>query len=142
VPAIESAFVANGNVFAVERSGSTTYIGGSFTELGAQTGGGARVSPTSGKRFVDSPVVNGDVLASAPDGSGGAFIGGDFTHVGGVARNNIAHVLPDGTVDPAFDPDANGFVQALAVDGDAVYAGGEFTTIGGFPRQGFAQFPR
>ena len=141
-PAIESAFVTDGPVHAVARSGGITYIGGSFSELRAQTGGAARVSSTSGKRFVASPVVTGEVLASAPDGAGGAFIGGTFTHVGGVARRNIAHILPDGTVDPAFNPDANNTVLALAVSGNDVYAGGLFSgpnSIGGQERNFIAK---
>ncbi|HWI72494.1 MAG TPA: hypothetical protein VNT55_11095, partial [Baekduia sp.] len=78
-----------------------------------------------------APVEGGRVSASAPDGAGGTFIGGTFTGVGGTPRAGIAHLLADGTLDPDFDPGADGEVTALAVHDDVVYAGGAFTTIGG-----------
>lgn len=138
-----AAFEANGSVFAVARGGGQTFIGGDFTQLRARTGPGVRFNATTGRRIAPVAEVrggNGQVFATAPDGAGGHFIGGDFTSVGGEARNNIAHILPSGNVDPAFNPNANGIVHALAADGGAVYAGGEFTTIGSKLRQGFAQF--
>src|SRR2546423_14602490 len=56
---------------------------------------------------------------------------GDFARVGGAERNNIAHILGDGSVDPSFDPSADGPVYALAASGSTVYAGGLFLSIGG-----------
>ena len=117
-PAIESAFETNGDVFAIARAGSTTYIGGDFTELARadRAGGAPGTSPASGTRFVGSPVVSGARSARAPPTAPAATTSAaSFTHVGGVARNNIAHILADGTVDPAFNPNANGRVDALAV---------------------------
>ncbi len=78
------------------------------------------------------------VLAVAPDASGGFYIGGDFTRVGGLARLNLAHILASGRVDPSFDPRPDGAVSALAVSGRTIYAGGEFTSIGGQPRNRIA----
>jgi trimeric autotransporter adhesin len=78
------------------------------------------------------------VLAVASDGAGG-FIGGGFTSVGGVPRDGLAHVLVDGTVDPAWDPGVDrvafgtglgSHVNAIAVMGGTVYVGGSFGTIG------------
>src|SRR5260370_35813911 len=76
----------------------------------------------------------GLVQAVAPDGSGGWYIGGLFTHVGGVARNNIAHISADRSVDPNFDPDANGGVHALPASGPAGHAARLFPSVGGAPR--------
>ena len=72
--------------------------------------------------------------ATVPDGAGGYYVGGAFTEVGGTTRNNIAHILADGSVDTAFNPNANGNVETLAVSGSPVYAGGSFTVIGGQTR--------
>ncbi len=83
-------------------------------------------------------MTGGFVSASVPDGAGGFYIGGAFGEVGGQPRKNIAHILADGSVDPAFDPGADDTVLALAVSGSTVYAGGWFTQIGGQPRSRIA----
>jgi len=117
----------------------TIYIGGEFTYVGPLTGYGAGLDPSCGAVDTSFPLVDGGyVHVSVADGSGGYYIGGDFTSVGGVARNRLAHILSDGSVDPAFDPDANSVVYALAVSGSTVYAGGAFTAIGGQARNHIA----
>ncbi len=80
------------------------------------------------------PIVNGDVLAAAPDGSGGWYIGGRFTKVGGMNRNRLARVLPNGTVDPAWDPDLNEAVHDMMIVGSEVLVAGEFTSVDGIPK--------
>ena len=75
------------------------------------------------------PKVAGNVYAAAPDGSGGWYLGGQFTHVGGVPRLNLAHVYGNRTL-AAWNPMPNGAVMALAVLNTDVYAGGYFTAIG------------
>ena len=76
--------------------------------------------------------------AAVGDGAGGYYIGGQFTQVGGISRNSIAHILADGSVDPAFDPNASNYytptVNAIAVSGSTVYVGGAFYFIGGQDR--------
>src|SRR5437660_3042190 len=73
------------------------------------------------------------VVVVQPDGK--ILIGGDFTTLspnGGAAvtRNHIARLNPDGTLDTAFDPDANGEVESIAVQADGkILAGGAFTSI-------------
>jgi outer membrane protein assembly factor BamB len=69
-----------------------------------------------------------------------AYIGGKFTSVrpagaapgtGEVARNHVAAVnVATGSLLP-WDPDANGVVQAIAVNGKTAYLGGSFTQVGG-----------
>ncbi len=135
---IEEFWVPNGQVYSMVLSGSTLYIGGSFTTLGPRTGGGARIDAVTGSPDLTWPMVEGgDLLAVAPDRAGGFYIGGNFTKVGGVTRNRIAHILADGRVS-AWDPNANGSVSALVLSGTTVYAGGSFTNIGGQPRNRIA----
>jgi len=62
--------------------------------------------------------------------------------VGGVARNNAAHVLVDGSVDPGFDPDANNGVNALVVSGKTVRAGGYFQSMGSAPFSCYVELNR
>ena len=72
------------------------------------------------------------------DGSGGWFIGGEFSAVGDVARSNLAHIRADGTLDPAFAPQADQPVRALVLNGTTLYVGGSFTQIKGLPRNRLA----
>ena len=81
-----------------------------------------------------------------PDGK--ILIGGDFTTLspnGGVAvtRNRIARLNPDGTLDAAFNPNANNLVHSIAVQADGkILVGGEFygpNSIGGQSRNHIAR---
>ena len=136
----DRTFGTNGSVQAVVRSGDTIYIGGLFDRVGPRTGPGVELA-LDGSQNAGLPEVSGGgslVQAVASDGSGGWYIGGLFTHVGGVARKNIAHIRADHSVDPAFNPNANDRIYALAVSGSTVYAAGLFTSIGGQTRNRIA----
>ncbi len=91
------------------------------------------------------PNANGTVTVVVLQSDGKILIGGAFTALspnGGAAvtRNGIARLNPDGTLDAAFNPNASGFVNAIAVQGDGrVLAGGLFTTIGGQTRNNIAR---
>ncbi len=61
---------------------------------------------------------------------------GDFTTIGGQARNGLAALDAATGAATAWNPDANWTVGTLAVAGDTVYAGGAFTAIGGQARSG------
>ena len=131
----------DGSVNAVAVSGSTAFVGGTFRNVGPNTGGFALVDPASAVLSPSSPPVLGAVHDAIPDGAGGWYLGGSFTHVGGLARRNLAHVLADGSVDPNWAPSTDGLVLALGRSGDVIYAGGEFTTVnGGTPRVKLAAF--
>ena len=62
------------------------------------------------------------------------YAGGSFANIGGQARNRIASL--DATTGSAtsWDPNSNGGVLALALNGPVICAGGTFTSIGGQPR--------
>jgi hypothetical protein len=123
----------NGRVWATAvGADGTTYVGGDFKTYGPQTGGGAALASTgTGTVNRTFPPVSGDVYAVTSDGLGGYYIGGYFTHVAGVGRANLAHILGTGDLDPNWNPGANGVVQALAVSAGIVYAGGYFTQARG-----------
>lgn len=132
---------------ALSANGGMLYVGGDFTQIGALARG----------RLAALSVVNGGVLstwnASGEADTNGTvramvlssdgrtlYIGGDFTQVGGVARNRLASLnAATGAVLP-WNPNANGPVRALALsaDGATLFAGGDFSIIGGQPRQGLA----
>src|SRR5438132_8800207 len=89
------------------------------------------------------PNANGtvNVVVVQPDGK--ILIGGAFTTVLGVARNNIARLNTDGTLDTVFNPNANGTVDSIAVQADGkILAGGAFhgaNSIGGQMRNRIAR---
>jgi uncharacterized delta-60 repeat protein len=91
------------------------------------------------------PNPNGPVLVVVVQPDGKILIGGGFTTLspnGGpaVARNRIARLNPDGTLDTAFDPNATGYVLSIALQADGkILAGGGFTTIGGQTRNYIAR---
>lgn len=130
-------FITNGTVNAQALSGTTLYVGGSFSFVGAVTGSGVPVDTATGIAASGFPRVNGQVNAVLPDGTGGWYVGGSFSAVGGMARSNLAHVLADNTVSP-WDPSANGTVRALMLAGGTLYIGGDFTTIAGQGRNRIA----
>ncbi|MCI0537920.1 MAG: delta-60 repeat domain-containing protein, partial [Verrucomicrobiales bacterium] len=68
----------------------------------------------------DSHAVEARVQVLVPDGAGGIFVGGYFHLFGGVPRNHLARLNPDGSVDPNFTPTMNsaGSVEKLIVQSD------------------------
>ena len=91
------------------------------------------------------PNANGTIRVVVVQPDGKILIGGDFTTLspnGGAAvtRNRIARLNPDGTLDTAFNPNANGTVYAIAVQADGkILVGGAFTSIGGQTRNHIAR---
>ena len=123
----------------------TVYVGGSFTRMGPMTGGGVPVDATTGALATRFAAVDGAVYAAAPDGSGGWYVGGDFLRVGGQPRRNLAHILPDGSLDPSWVadttvtttvPGGTDEVRALAFENGVLYVAGAFDTLGGVARPG------
>src|SRR5437588_10059308 len=101
----------------------------------ALTSGAAAVRGQSALDGFD-PNANDSVYVAVVQPDGKILIGGNFTTLspnGGAAvtRNHIARLNPDGTLD-AFNPNANGPVNAIAVQADGKnVAGGVFTKHGG-----------
>ncbi|HQQ62554.1 MAG TPA: thrombospondin type 3 repeat-containing protein [Pseudomonadales bacterium] len=78
--------------------------------------------------------VNGFVLSAAWQADGKIIIGGNFTAVNGVARNSIARLNSNGSLDNSFNPGsgANNYVYAVAIQTDGkIILGGNFNTING-----------
>jgi len=86
---------------------------------------------------INNPV---NALVLQPDGK--IMIGGAFTTVYGAARNGIARMNTNGTVDATFNPGtgANGAINAVAVQADGkVLIGGDFTTVNGVSKPHIAR---
>jgi hypothetical protein len=74
------------------------------------------------------------------------YVGGAFTTVNGASASSVVqlNVTPgdastDGTVVTAFTGSANKFVEAMALNGNALYIGGEFAKVDGVAEQGVAR---
>ncbi len=79
-------------------------------------------------------------IALQPDGK--IIIGGSFTLYNATARNYIARLNADGSIDTGFDPGsgANGYVRAIALQPDGkIIIGGDFTTYNGTGRNYIAR---
>ncbi|RYZ52465.1 MAG: hypothetical protein EOO14_16715, partial [Chitinophagaceae bacterium] len=126
-------WVANGTVNTIVQSGNTVYLGGDFNMLGPNAPNGTAVDGATGVPNLSFAKPNNFVRTAVPDGSGGWYIGGDFTEVGGQARNRLARINSDGTLH-AWNPNAGSSVSAMAIAGSTVYVGGAFTSIGGQAR--------
>jgi uncharacterized delta-60 repeat protein len=137
---------ASSAVYAVAvQADGKILAGGSFTSIRGQTRNRVARLETDGRldQTLDLSIVASmfdGVQATALQPDGKILIGGSFTTVLGVGRNNIARLNPDGTLDTAFDPSANGPVESIAVQGDGkILAGGFFTSIGGQTRNRIAR---
>ncbi len=135
---------ANGrvNAIALQPDGKIV-LGGEFTALNGVTRQRlARLLPDGTLESGFSPSISTGTtvfgLTVLPDGK--LIVAGTFTAVNGVARNNVARLLPDGTLDAAWNPNANAIVRGAAPqpDGKIVLAG-DFTTIGGVARNNIAR---
>jgi len=139
-------WVTDQSVLAIARSGNAVFLGGRFTHVGPNTGGGGAVSATSGKLTAYEQVanVNGQVHAAVPDGQGGWYIGGAFRHVQGVSRYNLAHILANNALDMDWNPNAgsdstkDGAIYALVIANGRLYVGGAFAQAGGRSRSSLA----
>ncbi|MEZ5063465.1 MAG: FlgD immunoglobulin-like domain containing protein [bacterium] len=131
-------YVTDDWVGPIEVVGDSVYVGGTFTRVGFFTGPAAPVAISTGETLPEFPEANDSVFGLAADGSGGWFVGGDFTEIGGLARSHVAHVLPDFTVDPDWDANANNRVYGFAVHDSTVYMHGFFFEVGGESRSRLA----
>jgi uncharacterized delta-60 repeat protein len=138
------------NTLVVQESGKAL-VGGMFTALAPN--GGATVTRNHLARLetdgrldqtlnldLGGPAVGTAVYTTAVQADGKIIIGGVFSSVLGVARNNIARLNSDGTLDTSFDPNANGTVFTIIVQVTGkLMVGGSFTSIGGQSRNRIAR---
>jgi uncharacterized delta-60 repeat protein len=79
-----------------------------------------------------------DAIAMQPDGK--MLIAGSFTSVDGQARERIARLNSDGTLDSGFNANLSGQISTIALQTDGmILVGRSFTSIGGEPRNHLAR---
>lgn len=136
---------------------SQLYAAGSFTMIGPTARNRIARIATAGGAALDAgwnPNVggNGNMLSIAVrDADGAVYVGGAFTLLGGIARSFVGKISAAGVIDPDWQPNANSWVRALAVDArpalakigspGSIVVGGLFTDISGQPFPGVAAIP-
>ena len=126
----------NGSVSAIVTTSTTTYVGGFFSNVGNNTLDLAQIATSNGVSSASFPAANGQIYTIISDGNGGWYVGGAFTTIGAIAKNRLAHIKSDNSVDSLFSPNMSNTVTTLALssDGSILYAGGLFNTVGATTR--------
>jgi len=132
------------DIWALLTSGTTEYVGGTYTQIGGQARSNLAAIDTTVASNNALPFVantGSQVYSLALSGST-LYLGGNFITVNAQGRSHIAAVdATSGALVAGFDPNASGGtarVFALAAAGTTVFAGGDFTTIGGQSRSRIA----
>ena len=119
--------------------GDSIFAGGNFSRLGLKTDYFSSITEGSSTSDQSMPNANGQIRCVISDGSGGWYVGGYFTQIGGISKNYVAHIKSDKTVDAAFSAVCSYAVLAIVKDGSKLYLGGAFTTVNSTPRNYLAE---
>src|SRR6185436_16067960 len=140
--------VARNDVAAVAlQSDGKIVIGGSFTSFNGTARN--RIARLNSDGTLDTTFLaagsgaNGDVSAVTLQADGKILIGGIFTSVNGTARNRIARLNTDGTLDTGFlasGTGADSSVRKIAVQADnRILLVGSFANVNGTTRNSIAR---
>jgi uncharacterized delta-60 repeat protein len=122
-------------------------VGGRFFSAGGQPRAGLlRLLPDGTLDPAWRPTVSyaydvtvRQIGALAVDANDDVYVAGLFDAINGTPRQSFARLSRNGSVDPRWAPTANGYIGALTIEGDALFAGGDFTEINGQPRSYLAK---
>ena len=125
---------SNGEVKSIQKVAGNIVVGGTFTGAsGDFTGRLAQFNNGAELPELDFLNFEGTVEIIVPDGTGGWYVGGAFTKISGQTQSRLAHILPNGTIDPAFSFTFNNSVLDILLFNDTMMVAGNFTTIDGQP---------
>jgi uncharacterized delta-60 repeat protein len=134
----------NAFVLTVAAQNDKALLGGNFTNVSG--GGGNALARLNSDGSTDSSFRAGTTnplgtiisnntsvreMRIQPDGK--IIVGGIFFSVDGTERFFVARINADGSLDASFNPGAgpNGFVYAVALQGNKILIGGDFTMFNG-----------
>jgi uncharacterized delta-60 repeat protein len=146
---LDTSFPSNGtdgriDAVALQADGKIL-IGGIFTEVGGVTRNGIARLNADGSRddtFNPGTGANGAVRFVSVQTDGKILINGAFTSYDGTARNRIARLNADGSLDTTFNPGtgANASVRQTVVQDDGrILIGGDLTAYDGTLINGIAR---
>jgi len=126
---------------AIDGSGDV-YVSGWFTSLNGTTSNYLARLNSDGSVDTDFDMSGGGAnaavltIATATDGSGDVYVGGNFTSLNGATVSHLARLNKNGSVDMAFDmsngPSNNVYTIVPSADASGdIYIGGDFLTING-----------
>lgn len=123
------------------------YIAGSFNTVNATNRNYIARLKADGSldsSFDPGAGPNGPIYAVAVTPEGKVYIGGQFSHVGGVARSCIARLNEDGSLDMSFNPRSAvqgplPTVFTIALESGKLMIGGSFTSVYGVARSNLAR---
>ena len=126
-------------VYAAGTNANRVLIGGVFDTIngvGRTNLARLRLDGTIDPTFNAGIGPNNNVSALAIQNDGRIVVAGYFTAVGGVAKNFIARLNDDGSLDATFNlgGGANGVIRSVAIDNNLILIGGDFTQYEGVTR--------
>ncbi len=130
--------VPTGPISKTLPAGDDILLVGTFDRIALQANASAVVDIDREAPAGALPLFDGraEIFDVTPDGDGGWFIGGEFLHIAGVERKNLAHLQPNGALNTQWQPsaglpDSDEHIRALAPEGDRLITGGVFSVLGG-----------
>ncbi len=132
-----SGYSGRGTAVAVQPDGKIL-VGGTFSTYNDTLARGiVRLNPDGSidQAFNMGNGFSGNVYDIRVQPDGGIICGGNFSYYNGTTRQNVARLLPDGSVDTDFVPPSfNVVVFKMALQNDGkVLIGGTFNEVGGLP---------
>jgi hypothetical protein len=122
-------WITNGVVNTSYIKGNKLYVGGSFDDIGPNTGYGVLVDSGSGVLISDFNKIKGVVHCVLKDSLGGFYVGGEFLKIGSYNLSGLAHFLPNGAFDAGFNYNVFGSVHCIASTEKGIAIGGKFTQV-------------
>ncbi|TGL90976.1 hypothetical protein EHQ68_06080 [Leptospira congkakensis] len=136
-----SEIQSNVEIKAMALQDNKLYLGGTFQFLGPNTGGAAILNTTNGS-LIDSAICpylevlsNSNIAIS--DEQGGFYLAGNFTHIQGIAKQNLVHINSNCKLDTGFDVgtgSGGADIRDLLLVGEKIYIAGSFSTWNGLAR--------
>lgn len=131
----------NNQIYAItELKSDSLMIGGTFTQYnGTAKARFARLTPDGvlDGSFVIGTGANAQVSTIAEQSNGKYLIGGKFATINGTARQQIARINYDGSLDITYDPIVNAPVYKIQImPGDSALVGGAFSSVNGVAQKG------